>query len=160
MKCAECHAEMTSRRENYKYDASGLPNVTLLGVEVRICPDCGEREVVIPKIEELHRAIARAVIGKAARLVPEEVRFLRKVLGLSGADFAKRMGVDPTTVSRWETGTQPIGPQADRLLRLMVVVSPPKSDYAVETLADIEDDAKPLRLRLEPTRAGWREAAA
>ena len=45
---------------------------------------------VSEEVAELHRAIAIAVSQKTARLSGEEVRFLRKFLGWSGADFARR----------------------------------------------------------------------
>ena len=151
---------MTSARENYSYAASGLPHVTLEGVEVRRCAACGEHEVVIPKIEQLHQAIANAVISKKARLASAEVRFLRKHMGWSGAEFARHMGVKPETVSRWETGKESIGPIADRLLRLMIVTKAPKREYAIETLASLEDEFAPVRVRLSADKSGWHERAA
>jgi hypothetical protein len=48
MTCLQCGAEMRMKRENCKYDASSLPGITLLGVEVSRCPKCGEHEVAIP----------------------------------------------------------------------------------------------------------------
>ena len=42
MKCDACGEPMTSARENYSYTASGLPYVTLVGVEIRRCQACGE----------------------------------------------------------------------------------------------------------------------
>jgi putative zinc finger/helix-turn-helix YgiT family protein len=156
MKCDECGEPMTSARENYSYTASGLPYVTLVGVEVRRCKACGEHEVVIPKIELLHRTIALLIVGKKTRLTAAEVRFLRKYLGWSGVDFAKHMGVTPESVSRWENDREQMGPVADRLLRLMVVTRSPVSDYELDTLADLEDESAPLRLRVEPARNGWR----
>ncbi len=115
MKCTTCGSKMSARRENYRYDASGLPGVTLAGVEVRRCAECGEHEVVIPSIEELHRAIVKVLVGKSERLAPTEIRFLRKYLGFSGADFAAHVGTTPETVSRWENGAAPMGVTADRL---------------------------------------------
>ena len=58
MKCPDCHAEMTSRVENYQYEYTGLLDVTLLDVEVRHCSKCGDSRVVIPNLDGLHRAIA------------------------------------------------------------------------------------------------------
>ena len=159
MKC-DCGATMTSARENYSYAASGLPHVTLEGVEVRRCAACGEHEVVIPNIEQLHQAIANAVISKKARLASAEVRFLRKHMGWSGAEFARHVGVKPETVSRWETGKEFIGPIADRLLRLMIVTKAPKREYAIETLASLEDEFAPVRVRLSADKSGWHERAA
>ena len=159
MKC-DCGGTMISTNENYSYAACGLPHITLANVEVRRCPECGEHEVVIPKIEQLHQAIAQAVIGKKARLAADEVRFLRKHLGWSGADFARHMGVTPETVSRWENGRESIGPVADRLLRLMVVTKAPKREYAIETLASLEDEFAPARVRLSADTDGWHEERA
>ncbi|MGH9782549.1 MAG: hypothetical protein ACRD88_00040 [Terriglobia bacterium] len=39
------------------------------------------------------RAIATTIARKAPGLTPAEIRFLRKCLGWSGADFAAHMGV-------------------------------------------------------------------
>ena len=36
------------------------------------------REVTIPAVEKLHRAIALSLVKKPGKLAPEEVRFLRK----------------------------------------------------------------------------------
>jgi transcriptional regulator with XRE-family HTH domain len=88
------------------------------------------------------------VIAKDARLSGAEVRFLRKVLGWSASDFAAHMGATPETVSRWETDTTPIGPQADRLLRLMVMTSDPVADYLKLDLLKAVAKAKPAVVRL------------
>ena len=37
-------------------------------------------------------------------LSPEDIRRIRRVLGETQVRFAKRLGVDPVTVARWETG--------------------------------------------------------
>lgn len=47
---------------------------------------------------------------------PSRIKQLRKKLGLSQAEFAKRMGVRQATVSDWETGKQTTSPMARRLL--------------------------------------------
>jgi putative zinc finger/helix-turn-helix YgiT family protein len=160
MKCVTCGEPMKSKRENYRYEASGLPYVTLEGVEVTRCPGCGETEVAIPAIEQLHRVISGALIRKRARLAPAEIRFLRKSFDWSGADFARHMGRTPETVSRWEHGTAPMGASADRLLRLLVATKTPMSDYGVDVLAELVADnrkRRPIKLGLtRDHRAGWR----
>lgn len=145
---------MASTRENFNYKASGLP-VTLVNVEVRRCSGCGEFEVVIPKIEELHKSIARAVIVKKTRLTPEEVRFLRTHLGWSGTIFASHMGVKPETVSRWEHGHDPMSPLADRLLRLMVLTQEPVSDYTLDKLVGVDAESKPAKIKAKASKTGW-----
>ena len=159
MKCPNCRAEMKSGRENYKDDMCGLPGITLLGVEVRRCPACGEDEVVIPDIEGLHRAIAHAVIRKKERLTLAEIVFLRKWLGLSGVEFARAMDVSPVTVSRWENGRQPMSSMADRMLRLLVVAREPVAGYLELLPETAKRPAKPQRLGLRAARGVWSVAA-
>ena len=67
MNCKRCGAPVEVRRENYDYSSSGLP-VTLCDVQVRTCPQCGERGAAIPNIEGLHRAIAMAVIPEVGTI--------------------------------------------------------------------------------------------
>jgi len=160
MTCLECGGAMTTTRENFKYAASGLPGITLVGVEVSRCPQCGAFEVAIPHIEELHRLLAHEVAARTGRLAPEEIRFLRKWLGWSGVDFAAHMGVDPATVSRWENDSLQMGGSAERLLRLMVATREPIQTYSLEMLKQIGDTkASPLRLGLRADAAGWSIAA-
>ena len=160
MRCTACEGKMTSTRENYKYDACGLPGITLLGVEVRRCKACGEHEVVIPRIQELHRLIATTMIRKLTKLAAEEIKFLRKHLGWSGADFAEHFGVTPETVSRWEQGRIPMGASAERLLRLSVAHLEPASDYSLDILKKVaRSKASALRLGLKVSPRGWRAAA-
>jgi putative zinc finger/helix-turn-helix YgiT family protein len=161
MTCIMCGAQMKTERENFRYDASGLPGVTLVGVEVSRCPPCGEYEVAIPQIEDLHKAIAQALIRKTSPLDAAEIRYLRKYLGWSGVDFAKHMGITPETVSRWETGKEQMGPQADRLLRLMVRTMDPVSDYSLDLLTIItkQKPHEAVRLGLKMDEEGWHAEA-
>lgn len=160
MQCLTCGKQMKTRKENVKYDACGLSNVTLASVEVSRCQTCGEYEVSIPQIEDLHKALAQSVIRKPGRLNAEEVRFLRKYLGWSGADFAEHMGAKRETVSRWETGAAQIGSAADRLLRLMVVNQAPVNDYSLDLLRDIAKNQSVRTIRLQMNKEGWFAEAA
>ena len=154
MTCIECGGRVISKKENYRYEACGLRNVTLAGVEVRRCATCGDHEVVIPRIEELHVTLANAIVRHTSRLSSSEVRFLRKYLGYSGVDFAGVMGVSPETVSRWENRKETMGASAERLLRLLVAHKTPIERYPIETLSRISAKArtKPIGLRLKASR--------
>jgi len=159
--CMVCGTPMKASRENVPYDEAGLPGVTLVGVEVHRCPKCGEHEVAIPAIEQLHESLAMELIAEPGRLRGAEIRFLRKYLGLSGAEFARRIGVDPATVSRWENDKDKMGGQADRLLRLMVVHGKPVEEYPLEKLDEVSDEAKrPKRYELRSEHGAWVAAAA
>ncbi len=147
MKCTECGAAMSTRTENHRYEECGLRYVTLRGISVNRCPDCGNFEVSIPRLEELHRLIAKCLIEKMTRFTGAEIRFLRKILGLSAADFARRVGVTVETVSRWENNATVIGTQADRLLRLLIALGKLPAKYPAEKL-DLIDSGKASDTRL------------
>ncbi|MEQ1729326.1 MAG: type II TA system antitoxin MqsA family protein [Vicinamibacterales bacterium] len=157
--CFECGARMKTKVETVNYDASGLHGVRLAGVRVSRCPNCDDVEVHIPNIEGLHRALSLEIARKTARLTPEEIRFLRKYLGLSSADFAQHLGVAPETVSRWEQGRTPMGTTADRLLRLLALTREPVSHYPLEMLKDIaKTSPKPLRVEMKVGGGGWHQS--
>jgi DNA-binding transcriptional regulator YiaG len=140
---------MISSVETYLYTESGLPHVTLVGVEVYRCPACGYHEPVLPRVTALHQTIAHAIIHKRSRLSGLEVRFLRKFLGLSGVDLARHVGVDPSTVSSWENDKDPIGSTSDRLLRLMVAHRA-RVAFLLEELTKIEDErTPPIEVRVQ-----------
>ena len=161
MKCPECGTEMKVEHRDHPYTESGLPNVVLIGLEFRVCPECGEEERVMPRLAQLHRAIAEAVADQTARLTGAEIRFLRKHLGWSGEDFAAVMGVRPESVSRWENDKEPMGAPAERLLRLMALRERPVSSYPNERLADIaKGEARAVKLEARANKSGWKVAEA
>jgi putative zinc finger/helix-turn-helix YgiT family protein len=149
MKCSECGHTLEVRRENRRYDESGLPNVTLQDVEVRRCPSCGKEVVAIPAVARLHKALAKVFIQKPAALTPAEFKFLRKYLGWSSVDTARHFGAQPETVSRWENGASAIGATADRLIRACVALQEPIEDYSIDTLAEISPNRKHSETRLK-----------
>lgn len=156
MKCINCGSSMTTKRENVPFTA--LPGVTLVGVEVSRCASCGEYEVAIPAMDKLMDMLAKAVVSKPGRLNGDEIRFLRKHLGYSGVDFAKLMKSAPTTVSKWESGAQPIGQHADLLLRTFVILDKKIEDYGIKELADVADDGAPLQMKyaFKPSGTSWK----
>lgn len=158
-KCLLCGGPMVTKRGRYDY-GHVLPGVVLVNVLVSRCKSCGETEVAIPRIEDLHRQLAWKLVEKKGRLTPREVRYLRKQLGFSGADFAAHMGTRPESVSRWENGAAAMGAVADRLLRLMVVHKEPVKDYSLEALKGATTGT-PRKLKVQmkagPAR-GWKAA--
>jgi transcriptional regulator with XRE-family HTH domain len=51
-------------------------------------------------------------------LTGEEIRFLRKRLGMKNSDYAKLLRVDTATLSRIENAKQPPSNQLDSLIRM------------------------------------------
>ena len=102
------------------------------------------------------------VAKREGRLTGAEVRFLRKAgLGLSQIDFARTVGVDPATVSRWENDKEPVGTPADRAIRLMAAHGHPAQAYPLEQLANMSRPDAPERdFELTMGRDGWRAHVA
>lgn len=157
--CGACGTEMRGARENVKYDC-GIDGVTLSHVMVYRCPNCGEQEIEVPRVMELHREIAMNLVHNPERLGPKEIRFLRTFLGLSSSDFAKKIGVDKATVSRYERIDRPLsmGPQTERLLRLMVMAGKVAENYPLEETGTEKPRSVPMRL--VPDKKGWHVARA
>ena len=157
MLCRICDTETTiATKQRHRYREVGLPGVVLAGIEVSRCPRCSDVRPTIPYPEELHRLIAQALVEKDSRLLADEVRFLRAILAFSAKDFARHMGVSPETVSRWEAGSVPVGPQADRLLRLLVVQGRLTIDYPLERLAEIDTDReRPVEVEVRLGDQEW-----
>jgi len=74
-------------------------------------------------VERLHDLIFQKILMKANPLRGEELRFLRKSLGVRSFQFAKMLNVHPTTLSKWENGDQTIGEAYDKLIRYSVVLT-------------------------------------
>ncbi len=158
-KCVVCETLMEERTENVKWGEAGL-NITLRNTTVMSCPNCGEREVGVRAIESLYKTIARYMAEKPQRLVPAEIRFLRKYLGLSSTDFAAKMGVDKSTVSRWESpeDPQPMGVGYEKVLRILALAGKKVEKYPLEEMAS--QAPAPLHLMVEHDSNGWHAKAA
>lgn len=129
--CTNCGGSITFEPRNYRYTESGLSNVVLQGVEVAQCDACGKVDVILPHMEKIHWAIARALTAEnPARMTGEQLRFLRKHIEFSGEKLASHLGTDRTKISKWERGEDPIGKFTDRLVRLLV--------------AELDKDLKPV----------------
>ncbi len=164
MLCPDCKkGELAASRENIRYEESGLPYVTLRDVEVLRCPECGNQLVTIPKLAQLHRLLALTLIRKPGSLLPYEITFLRKSLGWSKADFARKLHVRPSQVSRWESESAPVpmSPSNELLLRTLVAVDQRVENY-MEEMDRIELGAapQPQMLAVDHDEQGWHMSRA
>ena len=121
--CDVCGGAAMIERRDYHFREVGLPRVVLLGIDVLHCEQCGDGGPIIPRLNDLMHTLALAVINQPARLAGAEVRFLRKYLGLSGAEFARLLSIDKTTLSKWENDADQAGEQSDRLIRAIVMLT-------------------------------------
>ncbi|PFG73686.1 helix-turn-helix domain-containing protein [Thermoflexus hugenholtzii] len=75
--------------------------------------------VYTARVEERERYEAGGSTERAAGWTPERVSALRRRLGLTQAEFARRLGVRQQTVSEWETGLHRPRGASTTLLRML-----------------------------------------
>jgi DNA-binding transcriptional regulator YiaG len=64
-------------------------------------------------------------------MTKDELKKIRESLGISQRDFARRIGVAPRTLARWEDAVHPIGLVYEKLIRLQAAaarLARPKGD--------------------------------
>lgn len=119
--CSACGEKATVARGDYHYKESGLKNVVLSGIELIRCGKCGNEDPVIARMNDVHRALALAVVSQPFRLQGEDVRYLRKFLGMTQDQFAELLHVHKSNLSKWENNEDKIGEQSDRLIRTVAM---------------------------------------
>jgi DNA-binding transcriptional regulator YiaG len=141
---------MTHTLDRYEENLLGLPYpIVLLNAAEEIThPKTGETlGIAIPDAEELAAAVALALCFMPVRLTGAEVRFIRRVMGMTGQDLAAAVEMDAATLSRWEHDKQDIGGWADKAFRMAAVLK--LQDHAPGSSLRPEDIV-PLRLLPRP----------
>lgn len=159
MRCPNCdRAELIEAVENYHYRECGLDNITLNGITVRKCPECGNIMPKIRNIEGLHDCIAKFLVKKEERLLPAEIVFLRKSLGWSSSDFARNMQIDKAQVSKWEHGRVEMSKSNELFFREIIARGKKIMDYHREDAARRAATVLPLFVLMDENRE-WKLAA-
>jgi len=168
MICHKCGTALVEKKatagDPYHYTSSGLPNLYLVGIEMRRCTSCRTESHVISRMGNLHHTIARVLLDKSERLTGDELRFLRKYAGLSAIDFALQIQIDPATLSRFENGKQDLGGSADKLSRAVVVAEVTKGkqktlrDFLLRKQRLLDRSQRITRLRY--SKGAWRDDTA
>lgn len=122
IKCPKCGNFIQSKIETYKYRESGLDNVFLKNIPVYKC-SCGISFASIFRVSRLNELIAKKLLEKPALLDGKEIRFLRKNMYMSSKDFAEGLGVEKTTISKWENGSQKHREAYDRSIRYLYMIN-------------------------------------
>lgn len=117
--------------------------------------------VVIEDQDGLHKAIAHYLVTSRKPLTGKEIRFLRKHMDWTQADFARLIGVDVQTFARWEKGETRVPGPADRIIRVAYREFADDPVGVIELLKELEagDASIPDRRLFEATPSGWQVAA-
>ena len=152
MKCELCGGKTKILKgQTWHYTESGLDDVYMYNVEVRTCLSCDAKSPRLPRINDLHATIGRAVALQKTSLSGSEARFLRKHLGLQAKEWAVLLRLPAETLSRWENDKQVIGAQSDSLLRALYFLKLAEQghkipDRTVEEMAAIVADSETLNV--------------
>jgi len=85
----------------------------------RTCAECGTSYFDDAAVGQFDALVA-AKLAEAGVTEPEALKFMRKVTGLQGKEFAELLAVRPETVSRWEQGKRPIDRATYAVMRQLV----------------------------------------
>ena len=149
MNCKACESTMTVRQatvgNQYRYTLSGLSNVFLCGIEIRECQPCNLQVPIIPRVPELHKVISQALVSQIDPLHGDQIRFLRKYLGIPAREFAVLLQITPEHLSRVERGhIKHLGRTSDASVKNLVM----KANGQEDTLETLRSIAK-AKLRLK-----------
>jgi len=104
--------------QRYHYTECGLDNVVLEGV-IRVEDADGEETIYIPRINQLHKVIAKGIINRPTGMSGKELRFLRTEMGMTQAQLAELLHRDVQSIARWEKGEVEIDGNAETVVRLL-----------------------------------------
>ena len=94
-------------------------HVFTAALPARVCAGCATayfEDLVVSQFD----ALVAARLAEAGVTEPEALKFMRKVTGLQGKEFAELLAVRPETVSRWEQGRRPIDRATYAVIRQLV----------------------------------------
>ncbi len=167
MKCVECGNATTKHRATkeapYQFLGSGLKNVYLAGINVEECKSCEVEYPVIPRLPDLHRAIAETLaMTRPGPLSGDELRLVRKAAGFSGKRFASLLLIAPESLSRSENGSG-LGPQTDKLARAIALAALNAESVKDVLLKIAEEMVQARKVTRSPIfrcgKNGWKAAA-
>ena len=108
---------MQTKRE---YDATIEMGVPVTLIETVLEDDDGNVE--IPNLDMLLATAAVARVLAPIQMVGAEIRFLRHVLHLTGAEFARAIDLsDKSVVSRWENDKARAGGYTEKIVRQLIL---------------------------------------
>ena len=152
-----CEATQHERTESvpvvhkpYHVDILGAPFKVVLnnGVTFKIDEKTGEETVSIPDTIGLINAVVRARVRHIRKLNGEELRFIRKAIGVRAKSLAELLDISPENYSRCENGDKLLSNQSEKTLRLFAYVATFYSDPETELpaknqIAPSKDDVPP-----------------
>lgn len=136
---------------SYDVDTLGAPfRVTVLDSVVLLNdPQTGEERVQIPDLVGLISAVVRTRVLHPRKLRFDEIKFIRKALGVKAKSLAMFLDVSPEHLSRCESGMKILSSQDERIFRLFAFIATNYKEPQ-ELLEKFGDEAEPERKKEVP----------
>ena len=164
IECPNCGADARVVRGSYDFNESGLKHVRLQGIEMIVCDQCGSVDPIIPRVNDLMRMLAVAVIAKPYRLAGDEIRFLRKYLRMTGDEFSRLLHINRTNLSKWENDEDKVGAQSDRLIRAITLSLGEglkgKLEEVIRKFPEIQDEPAIVRIDMDTEKMSYQYVEA
>jgi DNA-binding transcriptional regulator YiaG len=144
---------MNEAGDLYHYTESGLDFVWLNSGFTRSTHLVYGECVAVTAINGLHRAICIELCCSERKLSGQEIRYLRKEIGLSQKDLGNMFGVEDQTIARWEKDLIPVTRGYELLLRAISLGAP--VDMTEMTVFCATSAGAPNRLLLAYSNAEW-----
>jgi DNA-binding transcriptional regulator YiaG len=158
--CTNCGAAARVVRGSYDFAESGLKRVRLHSVDRLVCDQCGNVDPIIPRVNDLMRLLAVAVIAKPYRLTGDEIRFLRKYLRMTGDEFGRLLHINRTNLSKWENDEDKVGAQSDRLIRTIALSLgeglKEKLEELIRKFPEIQDEPAAVRIDMDAEKMSYK----
>jgi len=122
--CTMCGGEhLTESKETRSLAIMGFPDVSISGLTVLTCDECGEGYREYPSDKAFLKHLARGLVGLKRSLSGKELAFLRKHLGIQSKEWAANVGAHHVTLSKWENEKAAYSKAAERALRYQVAMT-------------------------------------
>lgn len=148
MRCPKCQEDRLVWRviDHDVSDLVGLASVVVIGLKALTCSKC--KAVVVPgyALDQISLEVASMILGQT-ELEPDEARFLRKLLGDTQEEFAKRLDMNRITVNRWERGEEPITGRDAYAIRSLVFFNLREKSESIEAIAPAFKDPPTKKAR-------------
>jgi putative zinc finger/helix-turn-helix YgiT family protein len=117
-RCPNCNATKLVRRsvERIRHVAG---HAFAARLPAQVCESCGETFFSDDAVTAFDLAVAAKLAG-AGIVTADALKFMRKVTGLNGKEFAELLEVRPETVSRWEQDKRPIDRATYAIIRQLI----------------------------------------
>ncbi len=117
-KCGKCDRQFKPMTIEERVPVG--PREFLVPTRAFVCETCEDSQVSIQELVSVDLRIA-AWLAQNGASDGASFRFMRKTIGMRALDLGSLLGVEPETISRWETGKQPVDRRAIAILGSLVL---------------------------------------